>query len=113
MPRFYAEEMEAFLSGFGLDPDERIFPVTKHFLNHEMARMYRELRRIWSAGEVDEGLAWTIDFLAREFFAMHGREEPSDVEQEGALIFGMSRRRGRREATKRCSPRQENGVHCP
>ena len=92
MPRFDAEEMEAFLSGFGLDPDERIFPVTKHFLNHEMARMYRELRRIWSAGEVDEGLAWTIDFLAREFFAMHGREEPSDVEREDALIFGMSRR---------------------
>lgn len=26
MPRFYAEEMEAFLSGLGLDPDERIFP---------------------------------------------------------------------------------------
>ena len=81
MPRFDAEEMEAFLSGFGLDPDERIFPVTKHFLNHEMARMYRELRRIWSAGEVDEGLAWTIDFLAREFSAMRGGEEPSDVER--------------------------------
>lgn len=81
MPRFYAEDMEAFLSGLGLDPDERIFPVTKHFLNHEMARVYRELRRIWSAGEVDEGLAWTIDFLAREFSAMHGGEEPSDVER--------------------------------
>ena len=92
MPRFYAEEMEAFLSGLGLGPDERIFPVTKHFLNHEMARMYRELRRIWSAGEVDEGLAWTIDFLAREFSAMRGGEEPSDVEREDALIFGMSRR---------------------
>lgn len=38
MPRFYAEEMEAFLSGRGLDPDERIFPVTKHFLGHEMVR---------------------------------------------------------------------------
>lgn len=38
MPRFYAEEMEAFLSGRGLDPDERIFPVTKYFLSHEMAR---------------------------------------------------------------------------
>ena len=38
MPRFYAEEMEAFLSGLGLGPDERIFPVTKHFLSHEMAR---------------------------------------------------------------------------
>lgn len=37
MPRFYAEEMEAFLSGLGLDPDERIFTVTKYFLNHEMA----------------------------------------------------------------------------
>lgn len=38
MPHFYAEEMEAFLSGRGLDPDERIFPVTKYFLSHEMAR---------------------------------------------------------------------------
>lgn len=38
MPRFYAEEMEAFLSGLGLDPNERIFPVTKHFLNHETVR---------------------------------------------------------------------------
>lgn len=91
MPRFYAEEMEAFLSGPGLDPNERIFPVTKHFLNHEMARVYRELRRIWSAGEVDEGLAWTIDFLAREFSAMRGGEEPSNVKRED-LIFGMSRR---------------------
>ena len=92
MPRFYAEEMEAFLSGPGLDPNERIIPVTKHFLNHAMARVYRELRRIWSADEIDEELAWTIDFLAREFSAMRGGEEPSDVEREDALIFGMSRR---------------------
>lgn len=54
--------------------------------------MCRELRRIRSAGEVDEGLAWTIDFLAREFPAMRGGEEPSDVEQEDAPIFGISRR---------------------
>lgn len=92
MPRFYAEEMEAFLSALDLDPDERIFPVTKYFLSHEMARVYRELRRIRSAGEVDEGLAWTVDFLAREFSAMRGEAEPSDVEREDALIFGMSRR---------------------
>ncbi|WP_429003004.1 site-specific integrase [Thermophilibacter mediterraneus] len=38
MPGFYAEEMEAFLSGLGLDPDERIFPVTEYFLSHEMVR---------------------------------------------------------------------------
>lgn len=38
MPRFFAEEMEAFLSGRGLDPDERVFPVTKYFPSHEMAR---------------------------------------------------------------------------
>lgn len=38
IPGFYAEEMEAFLSALGLDPDERIFPVTKYFLSHEMAR---------------------------------------------------------------------------
>lgn len=38
MPRFFAEEMEAFLSTLDLDPDERIFLVTKYFLGHEMAR---------------------------------------------------------------------------
>lgn len=54
--------------------------------------MYRGLRCIRSADEVDEGLAWTIDFLAREFSAMRGKEEPSDVEREDPLIFGMSRR---------------------
>lgn len=54
--------------------------------------MYRELRRIRSAGEVDERLTWTVDFLVREFSAMRGEVEPSDVEREDALIFGMSRR---------------------
>lgn len=86
-------------------PDARAYKT----LQDEMARVYRELRRIRSAGEVDEGLAWTIDFLARDFSTMRGGEEPSDVEREDALIFGMSRRGGRREAMKRCSPRQENG----
>ena len=38
MPRFFAEEMKAFLSALDLDPGERIFPVTKYFLSHEMAR---------------------------------------------------------------------------
>lgn len=38
MPGFCAEELEAFLSLLDLDPDERIFPVTKYFLSHEMAR---------------------------------------------------------------------------
>ncbi|HJF44405.1 hypothetical protein [Thermophilibacter provencensis] len=56
-------------------------------LRDEMARVYRELRHIRSADEVDEGLAWTVDFLAREFSAMHGEEEPSDVERESALIY--------------------------
>ncbi len=41
---------------------------------------------------VDEGFAWTVDFLTREFSAMRAEEEPSDVEREDALIFGMSRR---------------------
>lgn len=54
--------------------------------------MYRELRCIRSAGEVDERLAWTVNFLARKFSAMRGEKEPSDVEREDALIFGMSRR---------------------
>lgn len=61
-------------------------------LRDEMERVYRELRRTHSVSEVDEGLAWTVDFLAREFSAMRGEEEPSDVELEDALIFGMSRR---------------------
>ena len=69
-------------------PDVRVYKM----LRDEMARVYRELRRIRSAGEVDEGLAWTVDFLAREFSAMRGEAEPSDVEREDALIFGMSRR---------------------
>lgn len=38
------------------------------------------------------GLAWTLDFLAREFSAMRGEEEPSDAERKDALIFSMSRR---------------------
>lgn len=41
---------------------------------------------------VDEGFAWTVDFLTREFSTMRAEEEPSDVEREDALIFGMSRR---------------------
>ena len=69
-------------------PDVRVYKM----LRDEMGRVYRELRRIRSAGEVDEGLAWTVDFLAREFSAMRGEAEPSDVEREDALIFGMSRR---------------------
>ena len=69
-------------------PDVRVYKM----LRDEMARAYRELRRIRSAGEVDGGLAWTVDFLAREFSAMRGEAEPSDVEREDALIFGMSRR---------------------
>lgn len=69
-------------------PDVRVYKM----LRDEMERVYRELRRIRSAEEVDEGLAWTIDFLAREFSAMRGEEEPSDVEREDALIFGISRR---------------------
>ena len=69
-------------------PDIRVYKM----LRDEMARVYRELRRIRSADKVDEELAWTVDFLAREFSAMCGEEEPSDVEREDALIFGISRR---------------------
>lgn len=69
-------------------PDIRVYKM----LRDEMTRVYRELRRIRSADKVDEGLAWTVDFLAREFSAMRGEEEPSDVEREDALIFSMSRR---------------------
>ncbi|MDM8246808.1 hypothetical protein QUW40_09385 [Collinsella tanakaei] len=54
--------------------------------------MYREHGSIRSADEVDEALAWSVDFLAREFSAARGEEGPSDVEREDALVFGMSRR---------------------
>lgn len=57
-----------------------------------MPVIYRELRRIRSADGTDERAARTIDFLTREFSAMHGEEEPSDIEREDTLIFGMSRR---------------------
>ena len=52
------------------------------------------MRPARSSGEIDEGLAWTVNFLAREggFATMRGEEEPSDVERKDALIFGMSRR---------------------
>lgn len=69
-------------------PDVRAYKM----LRDEMGRVYHELRCIRSAGEVDEGLAWTVGFLARKFAAMRGGEEPSDVEREDALIFGISRR---------------------
>lgn len=69
-------------------PDVRVYKM----LRDEIGRVYRELRRIRSAGEVDEGLAWTVGFLARKFAAMRGGEEPSDVERKDALIFGISRR---------------------
>ena len=69
-------------------PDVRAYKM----LRDEMERVYHELRRIRSAGEVDEGLARTVGFLARKFAAMRGGEEPSDVEREDALIFGISRR---------------------
>lgn len=50
-------------------------------LRDEIERVYRELRRIRSANEVDEGLTWTVYFPAREFSAIRGEEEPSDVER--------------------------------
>lgn len=69
-------------------PDARVHKM----LRDEMGRVYRELRRIRSAGEVSEGPARAVDFLAREFSAMRGEAEPSDAKREGALIFSMSRR---------------------
>lgn len=82
-------------------------------LRDEMARVYRELRRIRSAGEVDEGLAWTVDFLAREFSAMRGEAEPSDVEREDALIFGVSRRRGTRLPPAPSAPARSSCAQTP
>lgn len=74
--------------GFRVKPDVRVYKM----LHDEMERVYRELRRVRSASEIDEGLAWTIDFLAQKFTSMRSEEESSDVEREDALIFGMSRR---------------------
>ena len=51
------------------------------------------MRPARSSGEIDEGLAWTVNFLARKFSSMRGEAEPSDVERKDALTFDMSRRR--------------------
>ena len=50
----------------------------------------RAFRRITHKDMKDCSVA--VDFLARELSAMRGMEEPSDLEREDALIFGMSRR---------------------
>lgn len=39
MPDFLCEEIREFMSSmYGVKPDERIFPITKHYLRHEMKR---------------------------------------------------------------------------
>ncbi len=39
MPKFLCEEMQDYISSlYDVQPDERIFPVSKHFLVHEMER---------------------------------------------------------------------------
>jgi integrase len=39
MPEFLCEEMQDYLRQlYRVQPDERIFPVTKYFINHEMIR---------------------------------------------------------------------------
>ena len=39
MPEFLAEEMQDFLKTlYGIEPEERIFTITKHYLKHEMER---------------------------------------------------------------------------
>ncbi len=39
MPDFLCEEMQDFISSlYGYEPDSRLFPITKHYLKHEMER---------------------------------------------------------------------------
>ena len=38
MPKFLVEEMREYLDELDIDDDERVFPVTKYFLTHEMRR---------------------------------------------------------------------------
>ena len=39
MPEFLCEEMQDYLKSlYGIEPDERIFPITKNYLHREMDR---------------------------------------------------------------------------
>ena len=62
-------------------------------LRDEMGRVYRELRRIRSADEVNEGLAWTVDFLAREFSAMRGEGETPKCVSDAKICSRSPRRK--------------------
>lgn len=43
MPQFLCEEMQDFLKTlYGIEPNDRIFTVTKHYLYHEMNRGAKE-----------------------------------------------------------------------
>ena len=43
MPKFLAEEMQDYINSlYGIEPDQRIFEMTKHFLHHEMDRGSKE-----------------------------------------------------------------------
>ncbi|MBP3901333.1 MAG: site-specific integrase [Blautia sp.] len=43
MPKFLAEEMQDYIKSlYGIEPDQRIFEMTKHFLHHEMDRGAKE-----------------------------------------------------------------------
>lgn len=43
MPQFLCEEMQDFIKTlYGVEPDDRIFTVTKHYLHHEMDRGAKE-----------------------------------------------------------------------
>ena len=43
MPDFLSDEIQYYLSQlYGAEPDSRIFPITKHYLKHEMQRGCKE-----------------------------------------------------------------------
>jgi integrase len=43
MPQFLCEEMQEYLKQFyNVEPDSRIFPISKHYLHHEMDRGTKE-----------------------------------------------------------------------
>ncbi|MGI6106073.1 MAG: mobilization protein [Raoultibacter sp.] len=60
-------------------------------LKGSMTDVYRELRRIRKAGDMDEELAAVVKTLSKIFIDLQDDAVVSDIEQEHSAIFGMNR----------------------
>lgn len=60
-------------------------------LKDSMTDVYRELRRIRKAGDMDEELTAVVKTLSKIFIALQDDSVVSDIEQEHSAIFGMNR----------------------